>query len=321
MIAAARCALALSMAMVTLVGHIPADGGSFDPNVSGVNSLLFVYDTRKFASRGNLSQFVREQGVMKYGFVGVPVGNTADYNWIYPSHTVRSGRDDIELINVSSPVAEIEGAITVVSRKYCEVPLNTVVGRGAGVFGCSAHVSLPEQQSLVVCCDHVKRVVDVEGWRLTRIKELNNNPKTEFLVLHNEINSADNLWPNPWALIRPHFVKLPLHYVELLLENPSSANADDNEQRSKYADATSPPSHYQIAVGFLLLTAAVTSVFVAIKSAEYTDGKWPAFWWAPLVPGLALATWLVDHALRNFGIYQISSNRSPSLPTAARLAR
>ncbi len=55
-----------------------------------------------------------------------------------------------------------------------------------------------------------------------------------------------------------------------------------------------------VAVGFLLLGAAVAAVLVAFKGAEYADYQWPAVWWLPLLGGMAIAVWLANHAFNYF---------------------
>lgn len=72
-----------------------------------------------------------------------------------------------------------------------------------------------------------------------------------------------------------------------------------NEQfESGYIDlVVENARHYEIAVGLLFFAAAFATVLMAFKGSEYADYKWPAIWWMPLCGGLALAAWLVAHAL------------------------
>jgi hypothetical protein len=51
--------------------------------------------------------------------------------------------------------------------------------------------------------------------------------------------------------------------------------------------------------GLILLAAAAAAaaIFITFEVVEYTDDYWPAFWWLPLISGLAFTAWIVDHAL------------------------
>jgi hypothetical protein len=98
-----------------------------------------------------------------------------------------------------------------------------------------------------------------------------------------------------------HFVQLSLHDVQLSPKKNASYNASYNaycdKRGGKYSDSSSPSRHYEVAIGFLLLSASAATVFVAFKATEYTDDYWLAAWWLPPLGGLALAAWLADHAL------------------------
>jgi hypothetical protein len=94
-----------------------------------------------------------------------------------------------------------------------------------------------------------------------------------------------------------HLVQLALHDGQLPSKDHGGNDTYHHKRGGEDAYSPRPARHYQIAVGFLLLGAATATVFVAFKGAEYADYRWPAFWWAPLLGGIAIAFWLADHAL------------------------
>jgi hypothetical protein len=78
-----------------------------------------------------------------------------------------------------------------------------------------------------------------------------------------------------------HFLQLSLHDVQLSPKNNASYNAYCEKRGGKYSDSSSPSRHYQVAIGFLLLSASAATVFVTFKATEYTDDYWPAARYCP----------------------------------------
>jgi len=127
------------------------------------------------------------------------------------------------------------------------------------------------------------------GWRPPVIFQHVFESDNGTALIHFEIAINRDVRRNPSALVVFRGAELALRYPQLSPENLSSYYAYANQSGSKNADSSSPASHYKIAIGLLLLGASISSVFIAFKSAEYADYRWPAFWWARLIGGLAFA--------------------------------
>jgi hypothetical protein len=171
----------------------------------------------------------------------------------------------------------------------------------------------------------ISKGAEIEGWKINCVPFAGNNGwsgsvigkfeygneaarwrhsrETELFWRWRESHSdrfKQQVWPAGARGLRRavlQFDQLSLHDIQLPPKNTARYDTYCDKQGGEYSDATSPSRHYKVAIGFLLLSAVAATVFVTFKAAEYADDYWPAFWWLPLLGGLALASWLANHAL------------------------
>jgi hypothetical protein len=104
----------------------------------------------------------------------------------------------------------------------------------------------------------------------------------------------------PCPLLCVHLVQLYLHDVQLLPKYAASDRANYDKGQSEHSHSPRPSSDHSLIEWVLccvFLGASAMAVFVAFKSAEYSDDHGSRLWWIPFCGFLVLAFWLAAHAV------------------------